>query len=138
MVEAANVRPNFTKLIGAVVAIAFLGIVPSAQATPSYSKSCHFGDYGSETETLGPERLRITSTKRRIDGYAPLCLVAESVADGWTRVLKNGKKFRVMGARWDGGYYACIYRNRVDAIFATVVCRHSNAKYRARVNFRIT
>jgi hypothetical protein len=69
--------------------------------------------------------LRAIDLPRRTDGYAPRCLVAESVAglvkDGIARAAREHgddfdfdrdapKKVRPMGARWSGGTYRVRYR----------------------------
>jgi hypothetical protein len=68
-----------------------------------------------------------------------MCLVAESVAD---RQLTTGRmRFRVYGARWDGGRYRCTAKHpeATDQMMGPgyYTCRHRDRKYRATVKFSV-
>jgi len=64
----------------------------------------------------GIQHLRAINLPRLTDGYAPRCLVAESVAglvqDRWSATHRFASRVHPMGARWDGGSWRLTYQLR--------------------------
>lgn len=100
------------RLLAAVAMLAFAA--PAAQAV-----SCKPGKYAGVDHNAFPMVLKLEAVKlpKKTDGYAPRCLVAESVGAAlqrsW-REFEGPKSVRVYGARWDGGRWRCRYRQRGD------------------------
>jgi hypothetical protein len=124
-------------LVLSIVVASLLVATPSAAA----AKPCRFGYYvpGSPNGTL-IKKLKITTTTQRIDGYAPPCLVAESVAYDATGTGK--RRIHVYGARWDGGSYHCrsklVYdRSRQFVRYTRMRCTHADDAYKATVTWQI-
>lgn len=78
--------------------------------------------------------LRIKMRKRRADGYAPRCLVAEAVAMNVVNPGDRPAKVKVYGARWNGGTYRCAYAEKTG--YTQVQCGHTG-KDAATVRFRL-
>jgi hypothetical protein len=62
------------------------------------------------------QRLRAINLPLLTDGYAPRCLVAESVAglvqDRWSVTHRLSSRVHPRGARWDGGIWRLTYQLR--------------------------
>ena len=79
-------------------------------------------------------KLRASDLPRRTDGYAPRCLVAESVAGEVKRAIQDTgerpSQVRVFGARWNGGRWHCAYTD------AAATCGKTGKPSR-KVKFRL-
>ena len=111
--------------------LGLLGATPAAAATVT----CTYGEYfpGSGNPDPAVTDLKAHNLPRRTSGYAPRCLVAESVARFVQFDASEGtkpKKVKVMGARWYGGVYRCSYAG------TAVTCRKTG-KPRRRVTFQL-
>ncbi|MHB8659778.1 MAG: hypothetical protein ACYC91_17885 [Solirubrobacteraceae bacterium] len=82
-------------------------------------------------------RLTITQAKRLVDGYAPRCLVAASVAQSVVNdqahfFSPKPRVYLVHGARWNAGYWQCTRRfvTHFNGVFdetdGLVTCRHTH------------
>lgn len=80
-------------------------VFPAGAEATSYN-TCRYGTYGSEEAYPIVQKLRVRAA-RKIDGYAPRCLVAETVA--WKVVAKANRRVRAYGARWNAGAFVCAY-----------------------------
>ena len=89
-----------------------------ALAAPASAKTtvCKVGYYspGIESEFPAPGKLRAHNLPRLTYGYAPRCLVAESlvgaVQQAWADGDYNSRTVHIQGARWDGGTWRVRYR----------------------------
>jgi hypothetical protein len=113
-VGLANLAVPVATLVAATVAF---GTFMVAQASAASAVRCPGHTYGSIDPSAFPNvsNLRAINLPRKTTGYAPRCLVAESVA-GMIQVYAqdhNGRiptKVRVMGARWNAGTWRVRYR----------------------------
>jgi hypothetical protein len=97
----------------------FVGILALAaaalNASPAYAvtKSCDGHSYGGIDPNAFPnvQHLRVIDLPPKTDGYAPPCLVAESVAGlvqyKWRQ---SPKVVWARGARWNGGLWHVTYQ----------------------------
>ena len=115
-------RPVWAQIAIVVAIVAFLAI-PSdseaATATASASTtSCKAGYYSPGLDDTFPavDKLRARNLPRLTSGYAPRCLVAESVAGAvqyyWSEHYHAPRRVNVMGARWYSGKWTIRYRLR--------------------------
>lgn len=102
-----------------VILIAVFAVAAAARPASASASSvvkCNGHTFGmiDESSFPGIDKLRAHNLPRRTDGYAPRCLVAESVAGMVQTKWGNGVGFpqrvRVMGARWYAGYWRVRYR----------------------------
>jgi hypothetical protein len=133
-----------------VMTVALAGSADAA----SY-RSCKIGYYSPDLDEgfPGVARLRIAMRSKLADGYAPRCLVAESVASAVQfRVGENigegvepdgplsprifPRRVRVSGARWSVGIFRCSYRwlHTDESPLIDVQCSHTG-KDASRVRF---
>ena len=109
----------------ATVAFAWSVCAATAEARTVKCRIGYFSPGLDDNRFPTIHQLRAVDLPRRTDGYAPRCLVAESVAalvkDGVAKAARNhGYDFRFdrhaprnvtpMGARWYGGRYRVRYR----------------------------
>jgi hypothetical protein len=115
------------------VLLALLALPPAASAR---TVRCDTGYYAPGLDHGSPEvaKLRAVDLPRRTDGYAPRCLVAESVASEVKRAIQDTgdrpARVRVFGARWNGGRWNCAYDG------AATTCRKAGKPSR-KVKFRL-
>jgi len=120
-------RSQVSRVVTAILAlVAVSAFCPSsAQARTVKCRIGYFVPGLDDSRFPTIHRLRAVNLPRRTDGYAPRCLVAESVAglvkDGVAKASREHgddfrfaehapKKVRPMGARWSGGTYRVRYR----------------------------
>lgn len=111
--------------VSATVAVAWTVSAATAEARTVKCRIGYFSPGLDDSRFPTIHQLRAVDLPRRTDGYAPRCLVAESVAalvkDGVAKAArKQGYDFRFdrhaprtvtpMGARWYGGRYRIAYR----------------------------
>ena len=108
--------------------------IPAASAAKTVR--CDIGHYAPGLDHGKPKvsKLRAIDLPRRTDGYAPRCLVAESVASEVKRAIQDtGERpaqVRAFGARWSGGRWNCAYDG------AATTCRKAGKPSR-KVKFRL-
>ena len=95
----------FRKLAVAALAVAALGVSASTAPAATSVVRCSGKTYGGVDRFGFPtvSRLRAINLPRRTDGYAPRCLVAESVAGAIQDRHGRTGFVTVGGARWRGG-----------------------------------
>jgi hypothetical protein len=104
---------SFKTLLAAAVAAA--AVAPASATASADSISCRVGYYAPGADTASPTvtSLRAHKLPRKTDGYAPRCLVAESIVaeiqDTYGSKGRLPAKVWVYGARWDGGRWRCSY-----------------------------
>ena len=112
---------------------------------------CDGTTYGGVSDSFpGVAKIRAHNLPGKTDGYAPRCLVAESVAGRVQMEMGDGeapfypKRVRVYGARWDGGTWKMRYRQVTvttpegdDWTYEAVTGRKVG-KPRQRITFRLT
>jgi hypothetical protein len=104
--QRASVR-SLLALAGAS-AVCLLGVAASAGAATVRCRT-GFYDPGLNGPNTFPtvSRLRAVDLPRLTDGYAPRCLVAESIAGriqtSFDRRGRLPRTLHIYGARWDGG-----------------------------------
>jgi hypothetical protein len=102
---------SFKTLLAALVAAT--AITPATASADSIS--CRVGYYAPGADTASPTitNLRAHNLPRKTDGYAPRCLVAESIVAEIQRTYGDRgdlpARVRVYGARWSGGRWRCSY-----------------------------
>ena len=109
-----NLAVPVATLVAATVAF---GAFMVAQASAASAVRCSGHTYGGIDRHAFPvvSNLRAVNLPAKTDGYAPRCLVAESVA-GMVQVYAGNhdgriaSSVRVMGARWYGGTWRVRYR----------------------------
>lgn len=129
-----------------VTAAILLALAPSAAS----AKACGGDTYGAIDRTAFPTvgNLKAVGLPKKTDGYAPRCLVAESVAGlvqaSW-RDDGNGQwsfaaTVRPRGARWDGGRWRCTYVAQGEDIAGVgyVAWVEATCKHRTRSGRRVT
>lgn len=119
-------------LLTAVLLVAVASVAPPAGAATT---NCRVGFYAPGLEDATPRvaNLRARNLPRRTDGYAPPCLVAETVArEVQTRASRSKRpaRVRVFGARWNGGTWRCRYAGK------SATCRKTG-KPRRRVTLTL-
>jgi hypothetical protein len=96
-------------MLAAVVASLALGALAAGQASAASVVRCSGHQYGAIDRSAfrSISNLRAVNPPRKTDGYAPRCLVAESVAamvQSWAsdHMGHIPRTVEPMGARWDG------------------------------------
>ena len=83
--------------------------------------------------------LTVFMKAKRVSGYAPRCLVGESVATTLERRsrqhLKTFRVINVYGARWNAGRFGCRATHKGNGLYR-VICR-GQARHKATVRFRM-
>ena len=102
-----------------VLLVLSLAAAPGAYAG---TVTCKPGTYGGADPSAFPAVGDLTATglPKKTDGYAPPCLVADSVAglvqasykDEGDGVWSFASSVHPMGARWDGGRWVCSYQSQ--------------------------
>jgi hypothetical protein len=124
------------KLTGALIAVvaAVALVADVANAAPNLTR-CSGRTYGAIDRNAFPtiRQLRTYNLPRLTDGYAPRCLVAESIAGNVQAKKGRPGRYRVGGARWYAGVWVVrrtIVRTR-DGGYAKFTATHG----RQRVTF---
>ncbi|MET0768921.1 MAG: hypothetical protein ABW081_03355 [Solirubrobacteraceae bacterium] len=113
-----------------------LALLSFPAASSAKTVRCDIGYYAPGLDHGKPavSKLRAVDLPRRTDGYAPRCLVAESVASEVKRGIQDTgerpARVRVYGARWSGGRWNCGYDG------AATTCRKAGKPSR-KVKFRL-
>ena len=134
---ALRLRPRARAIISLAATVAVAAIVPAlpgaAQASTG-TVACNGHTYGGDLATDGfpaIHNLRATGLPRLTDGYAPRCLVAESIA-GIVQ-YRNGRTGKVWarGARWSAGIWHVSVRevdNGEGGTYGIYTARHGSQR----------
>lgn len=123
-------RKLFTILAAAgTIAAASAPAASAAQVTKCSGKT-----YGGIDPSGFPSvsKLRAIDVPAKTDGYAPRCLVAETVA-GQVQAHWHNHGPRVVwarGARWNGGHWRMSYRvvSKDEGTYAVITARHGDER----------
>jgi hypothetical protein len=115
-----NIRLLALALVSAAILAGAMLAGNASAATPVVK--CDGKTYGGIDRNTFPViyNLRAINLPRKTDGYAPRCLVAESIG-GMVQVYAGNHsgriptKVHIGGARWDGGTWRISYRMANDA-----------------------
>ncbi len=130
--------------LAVMTAISF-GCVTIAAAAGTRVATVHCTNYYSLIHPRGEIfKLRIAQARRLVDGYAPRCLVAASVAASVTNdqshfFSRAARVYSVQGARWNAGSWRCTrtfvtYPGPAQATDGFVTCRHIHDYGHPKVN----
>ena len=133
----------------ALVAAMSVASVTPALAAGTSTATVHCTDYYSLIQPRGEIfKLRIAQATRLVDGYAPKCLVAASVAasvinDQSHFFSRAARVYSVRGARWNAGSWRCTrtfvtYPGPAHATDGFVTCRHVHDYGHPKVNTLIS
>jgi hypothetical protein len=128
---------RFPLVLALALAVAAVG-PPAASAK---TVSCRVGRYFPGTPNVNPtiSKLKAINLPRLMDGYAPRCLVAESMAQWAIDDFRQGhqprKRVWLRGARWNGGHWRCKYTTVGEQRNAS--CRQSGHPHR-RITYVLT
>jgi hypothetical protein len=120
--------------------LALLAAALFAPAAAAKTVSCEIGHYfpGRAPTSTTPQDLKAINLPRLTDGYAPRCLVAETLLNWALDDIAAGRKPRARiwarGARWNGGRWRCRYTTTGDHRNAS--CRQSGRPKR-RVTYAL-
>jgi hypothetical protein len=124
------------KVLAAAVAGSTVAIAAPADA---HTTTCRMGGpYSAVDETVFPAvyNVHAVNLARRTSGYAPRCLVADSIGgliqQGSADHQRPPRRVRPMGARWDGGVWRVSYHERrvpgEDDVYLHAVARNSRQR----------
>ncbi len=116
---------------GATV-LAALALAPAASAQTTKCRGNRYLVIQS-SGFPGIRNERAINLPRRTSGYAPRCLVADSIASGiqyfWSQHQRLPHSLPVHGARWDAGVWQLQYTVRHVKAEPAVVYRHLVARH---------
>lgn len=129
----------------AVIAAILVGGLTVAAAADARVATVHCTNYYSLIQPRGEIfNLRIAQARRLVDGYAPRCLVAASVAASLVNdqahfFTRAARVYVVQGARWNAGFWRCtrtlMTRNGLYQVTdGFVTCRHVHDFGQPKVN----
>jgi hypothetical protein len=125
-------------LIAAAITASTFAAMPAVAA--AQTSRCRAGAYLGANSIPGyfpsVQHLRAVNLPRRTDGYAPRCLVADSIGgliqEGFRLHRRLPRRVTAMGARWYGGRWRVSYYERQlphnDGPYYHAVARHGRQR----------
>jgi hypothetical protein len=137
--------------LGALAVVTAMSVawVTIPAAADTRVATVHCTDYYSLIQPRGEIfKLRIAQARRLVDGYAPRCLVAASVAASVINDQSHffsgaARVYSVQGARWNAGSWRCTrtfvtHPGPAQATDGFVTCRHIHDYGHPKVNTLIS